>query len=166
MTALHDAIIARLPATMQELSDATGVKGQELWGAVQMMRQAGIIRRYGPHGHRRYELVAAPAPMPEQEVAQAPEVALEKEKKQRKRAVVLFWIPDWPSQDPNRRMLWRICWDGEPSAQRELKRVKKHLGKDAKWEVAMMTPTQARNLRLKKIGMRDLMERARQARAS
>ena len=129
MSQLHDAILARLPATMQELSDATGVKGQELWGAVQTLRQAGIIRRYGPHGARRYELPAAPQPVPEQDVAAAPEAALEKEKKQRKRAVVLFWIPDWPSQDPNRRMLWRICWDGEPAAQREVKRVKKQIGR-------------------------------------
>lgn len=166
MTPLHDAILARLPATMQELSEATGVKGQALWGVVQMLRQAGVIRRIGPHGARRYELPFVAAPVPEQEVVVTPAVAMMHASKQRNRAVVLFWIPGWPSQDPNRRMLWRLCWDGLPSAERELKRVKKTLGKAAKWEVAMMTPTQARNLASKPVGMRDLMERARQVRES
>ena len=162
MNPLHDAIVARVPASMQELSEATGVLGQPLWDAVKTLCQARIIRRIGPHGGRRYEPYSARS----QPAEPCAEPSPEPEKKQRSRPVVLFWVPGWPSQDPGRRMLWRIVWNGEPAALRELKRMKKLLGRDAEWEVAKMTPTQARGLKAKSVDMRELLERAKKARES
>ena len=166
MNELHDTILARLPASMQELSAATAVKGAPLWDAVNTLRQAGIIRRIGPAGSRVYELCTSTAPIVEPGVEVTPEEAAKSEKRQRVRPVVLFYIPGWPTQDPGRRMLWRICWNGEPAALREAKRMRRILGKDAEWEVTKMTPGQARKLRTKVISLRDLLERAKQSRES
>lgn len=165
MNPLHDAIVAAIPASMQGLVAATGVAGAELWDAVRMLRQAGIIRRRGPHGARMYTAPDSEVPyVPAADAA--PVEAVIESKKQRKRPVILFWIPGWPSQDPNRRMLWRIVWNGEPTALFLLKRLKKRFKNDAQWEVASMTPTQARALKSKTITLRDLLERTKTPDAS
>lgn len=164
MNPVHDAIVARVPASMQELAVATGLQGKPLWDAVNTLRQANVIRRIGAHGARVFELCTATAAPVSPDAG--PGEPVPEEKKQRARPVVLFYIPGWPSQDPGRRMLWRICWNGEPAALREVKRMKRLLGKDAEWEVAKMTPAQARKLKTKSIGLHDMLERARQARGS
>lgn len=158
MNPLHDKIVAALPASMQGLVAATGVTGAELWDAVRMLRQAGIVRRRGPHGARMFTHPDSTEP-PAPDADAAPVEAIIESKKQRKRPVILFWIPGWPSQDPNRRMLWRIVWNGEPTALFILKRLKKRFKDDAQWELASMTPTQARALKNKTISLRDLIER-------
>lgn len=170
MNELHEAILARLPATMRELEAATGLPSQPVWDAVHTMRRAGIIRRVGPHGARVFELVAQPRPVsPEQaeassappEDAVSPGVAAKGEKKARKRPVILCWIDGWPSQDPGRRMVWRIVWEGEPTALREVDRLRKRLGHEANFEVAKMTPQQARRLRIKGYSITEVLERER-----
>ncbi len=155
MNPLHDAIVARVPATMRELAAATGVDGQALWDAVATLRQAGIILRKGPHGDRSY-VARAFVPLTQEQVAENPDEAAAKEKKQRKYPVILFYIENWPSQDPNRRMLWKICWGGGPKAEREIKGLKKRLSKKAKWELSLMTPTEARRLHNRMVGARAL----------
>lgn len=159
MNPLHDAIVARLPATMRELAAHTGVDGPALWDAVDTLRKAFILVRQGPHGARVFSLPATAAPP----IESRGEEAAVPVKKQRKRPVVLFWLPGWPTQEPNRRMVWRICWDGEPAAQRELKRIKKLLGKDAEWELAMMTPAEVRRLRVKGFSIVDFKDREKEA---
>lgn len=171
MNELHDQILALLPATMRQIEAATGLPSQPVWDAVHTMRRAGIIRRTGPHGARVFEVVAqakpqeAPVeavdPVVAAEEAVSPGVAAKGEKKKRKRPVILCWIPDWPSQDPGRRMVWAIVWNGIPTAERELKRLQKRLGHEANFEIAMMTPQQARRLRIKGYSVSEVLERER-----
>ena len=81
------------------------------------------------------------------------------EKKQRKRPVILFYIPDWPSQDPNRRMVWTIVWAGKPTAEREIKRLKKRFKKDACWELANLSPNEVRRMRTRGYDLREVRDR-------
>lgn len=171
MNELHDVILARLPATMKELEAATGVLGQPLWDAVHTLRRAGIIRRIGPHGARVFEKVPPPAQhqaepgAPQAQPDVSPGVAAAREKKERKRPVILFWIPGWPSQDPNRRMVWQIVWYGLPTAEREIKRLEKKFRKDGiRWELASMSPSEVRRLRTKGFSMTEQRERERMMR--
>lgn len=171
MNELHEQIIALLPATMRQIEAATGLPSQPVWDAVHTMRRAGIIRRVGPHGARVFELVAQPKPQePDGEVvdpvvaaeaAVSPGVESKQKKKDRKRPVILCWIDNWPSQDPGRRMVWQIVWNGLPTAERELKRLQKRLGKEANFEIVSMTPQQARRLRIKGYSITEVLERER-----
>lgn len=69
-------------------------------------------------------------------------------KKARKYPVVLFYIPGWPSQEPNRLMVWRVCFDGLGAAERILKRMNRRQ-KDCVWSLEMMTALEARKIRNK-----------------
>ena len=163
MNELHDKILGALPASMRDLGRVTGVQGEPLWDAVKTLRQAGIIRRYGPHGERMYEKVGAPRyepPDPNVSPGVAASEEQKKQRKERKRAVILFWIEGWPSQDPNRRMLWSIVWNGEPTAKREMKRLEKKFRKDGvKWELAKMSAAEARRLKERGFSLREQRER-------
>lgn len=171
MNELHDQIIALLPATMRQLEAATGLPSQPVWDAVHTMRRAGIIRRVGPHGARVFELVTPPKeqepvgeaadPVTAADASVSPGAASKEEKKKRKRPVILCWITDWPSQDPGRRMVWKIVWNGVPTAERELKHLQKRLGKEANFEIVSMTPQQARRLRIKGYSITEVLERER-----
>lgn len=173
-----------------EAAVGAGVAQQQVWDAVHTLRRAGIIRRYGGHGARMFEKVGAPpqgaepaidvpegaapifqdlhAPLSAPIDAAAgvsPGVAAAEEKKrqrkERKRPVILFWIPGWPSADPNRRMVWSIVWNGTPTAERELKRLRKKFRKDAEWELASMSPSEVQKLREKGFSLAEQRERER-----
>lgn len=71
----------------------------------------------------------------------------------RKRHTVLVVIPGWPSQDPNRPMIW--TW--KPSAMKAAKEMKRmraampHLI----WDVEPMSATQARAIKLRPFNLRE-----------
>lgn len=153
MKALLDAVLAAMPGSMSELAARTGVAGQPLWDAISTLRKAGVAIRLGKRGARVYD--RAPEPPPDDDPAA---------KRERRRPIILFHIPGWPSQDPGRRMVWRICWDGGLAARRELEHLKATLGHEAEWEIAMMTASQARRLRAKGYDMREALERERELR--
>lgn len=69
-------------------------------------------------------------------------------KKPRRYPVVLFHIPGWPSQEPNRPMVWRVCYDGMIKAERILKRMRRR-EKDCVWSIEVMTAEEARKVRNK-----------------
>lgn len=167
MNPLHDAILAALPGTMKELAERTGVIGQPLWDAVQTLRKAGIIIRRGPAKHRVFQKPddkPAQAPSPDVSPGVAAAEAAKQEKKSRKRPVILFWVPDWPSQDPNRRMVWTIVWKSKKFAEAEFRRISTLLANEANWELASMTPAEARKLRIKGYDLREVQEREREMR--
>lgn len=80
-------------------------------------------------------------------------------KKARRYPVLLFHIPGWPSQDPNRRMVWRIYFDGEPKALRDLKRLSRRLRKEAVFELQHMSTAEAKKIRTKGYLLRDFKAR-------
>ena len=81
------------------------------------------------------------------------------EKKARRYPVLLFYIKDWPAQDPNRRMVFRVYYDGEAKALRAQKRLNKRLGKEATFEVVSMTTVEARRIRNKGYNLREAKAR-------
>ena len=162
INALHDAVLAALPGSMQEIADRVGVQGQPLWDAVHTLRKAGVILRRGGAKCRVFELAAAPkqfVPAPDASPGVVATELAKEEKKQRKRPVILFYIPDWPSQDPNRRMVWTIVWAGRPTAERELKRLKRKFKKDANWELANLSPNEVRRMRTRGYDLREVRDR-------
>lgn len=157
--ALHEAVLAAMPGTMKELAERTGVVGQPLWDTVQTLRKAGLVLRTGTAKEGRV-FSRAPDQQPQNGVEVPPALAAKEEKKSRKRPVILFWIPGWPSQEPNRRMVWRICWEGMPRAQRDMQALKKHFRHEpVEWEIVTMSPAQARRLRAKGFDLREQRER-------
>lgn len=86
-------------------------------------------------------------------------------KRARRYPVVLFFIKDWPPQDPNRRMVFKVFYDGEAKAMRAHKRLNKRLGKEATFELASLTTAEARKIRLKGYGLRDVVAREKELRA-
>jgi len=162
INALHDAVLAALPGSMQEIGARVGVQGQPLWDAVHTLRKAGVILRRGGASCRVFELAAAPtpsAPAPDVSPGVAAVAAAKEEKRQRKRPVILFFIPGWPSQDPGRRMVWTIVWAGKPTAEREVKRLKRKFKKDAEWELANLSPNEVRRMRTRGYDLREVRDR-------
>lgn len=157
----YNAILSALPGTMKELAARTGITGQPLWDAVHTLRKAGMVKRHPlqpGEKERVFSLSDAAAAVPETDDP-VPDDVQTGEKKQRRRPVILFWLPDWPPQDPNRRMVWQIVWSTERRAQNEFKRLQKHLGHEANWELVKMTATEARRLRLRGYDLKEVQER-------
>lgn len=78
-------------------------------------------------------------------MADAPE---EPEQKTRRRPVVLFYIPGWPSQEPNRVMVWTVVYDGVEKAMRIVKRMRKR-HRDIVWSLEMLSAGQVLRIRRK-----------------
>lgn len=70
----------------------------------------------------------------------------EEEKKRRKYPFVLVAIPGWPSQDPGRRMVYKVALTPQKAA-RMVKRLNKQLPQFA-WSVEQLTAPDARHLKL------------------
>lgn len=84
-----------------------------------------------------------------------------KERKQRKRTMILVSVPGFPPQDPGRLMLW------EPrstpmKAAREIKRLEKKMPEYV-WSKELLTYTEARAVKLKPFSVRELHRRNREA---
>ncbi|WP_441280592.1 hypothetical protein [Tardiphaga sp. 862_B3_N1_1] len=192
MNELHEKILEILPCSMRGIEAwvGDGVPQKDVWDAVHTLRRAGIIRRYGAHGQRMFEQVGkarpgaedepaielpegsifedlrAPMSVPSDAEGVSPGVAAAEEKKrqrkERKRPVILFWIEGWPTQEPGRRMVWTIVWNGLPTAQREVKRLEKKFRKDSvRWEIANMSPGEVRRLKTKGFSLAEQRERER-----
>ena len=164
INALHDAVLAALPGSMQHICQHVGLEGRVVWDAVHTLRRAGIIVRLGPASARVFESVAAPAlAAPAAPECASPGMlaaqAQKQERKTRKRVVILFFIPGWPSQEPNRRMVWTIAWSGRPRAEREVARLKKMFKKEVQWELASMSMLEIRRMRTKGYDLREIRDR-------
>ena len=155
MSALHDDILAALPGSPAEIAQRVGIGGTPLWDALRTLRQAGTIIRTGTSKNRLYTR----APEPEIPQGLTPPAAAKAEKKVRRRPVILFWIPGWPSQDPDRRMVWKTIWGSLEYAEQELKRLKARLGSEAEWEISKLTQVEVRNLRTRGYELREILDR-------
>lgn len=167
MNDLHDKILAALPCGMRELEKATGAHGQTLWDAVTTLRRTGQILRKGPHGDRVYErnLREEKATPEHPSPGMAALEEKRKERKSRKRPVILFWIEGWPSQDPGRRMVWSIGWGSRAKAERELKDLKERLGDKGEWELVNLSMAEVNRLKAKRFSLAEQREREKMLRA-
>jgi len=69
-------------------------------------------------------------------------------KKSRAYPTVLFYIPGWPSQEPNRKMVWHMHFDGQKAAAGTIKRMSRRFP-EVVWCMEMMTAAEATKLRKK-----------------
>lgn len=163
MNALHQAVLDALPGTMKDLSARTGVVGQPLWDAVKTLRTAGVIGRRGPAKQREFFKLERVILVPEGVSPGVAAAATEKEqRRQRKRPVVLFWIDGWPSQDPNRRMVWKVYHEGKRVAEKDFEHLRVALAHEANWEMASLSMHEVRKLRAKGYDLREVKERERE----
>lgn len=93
-------------------------------------------------------------------ISQEMREAAEKERKQRRRTMILVSVPGFPPQEPGRLMLW------EPrstpmKAAREIKRLQKKMP-DYVWSKELLTYTEARKIKLKAFDARALYRRNRE----
>lgn len=84
-----------------------------------------------------------------------------KERKARKRTMILVSIPDWPPQEPGRPMLW------EPrstpmKAAKEIKRLQEKMP-DYVWTKVLMTHLESQKIKFKPFDSRALYRRNREA---
>lgn len=164
MNPLHQAILDALPGSMKDLAARTGVAGQPLWDAVHTLRKAGVIGRRGPIKHREFfklERVVLAADGPGISPGLAAADAEKEQRKARKRPVVLFWIQDWPSQDPNRRMVWKVYHEGKKAAEADYEHLRVALAHEANWELASLSMHEVRKLRAKGYALKEELERKR-----
>jgi hypothetical protein len=166
---IPEAILGAMPGSMAEVAVRTGITGPLLWNTAAAMRVAGILHRGGKSddGKLLYRVGNKPLP-PNWEPHLPPELVQKRAQaeidrgiafgqravdaveaadgevrpavKPRKRHVITFHIPGWPSQDPNRPMVWRVCYEGSARANSDIKRLNKNLKKEAVFEVQMLTP--------------------------
>jgi hypothetical protein len=85
----------------------------------------------------------------------------EEKKKPPKRPVILFTIPGFPTQDPGRKMVWKVFYLGELVAMRALKRLNRKLKGEANFELVMMTAADARKIKNKGFNLADIKARDR-----
>ena len=171
----HAAIMACLPGSLTHIATCTGVGGQPLWDAIHILRREGKIVRSGKRGSRMYSLAlelkqAQRAQGGAAHSDELDELAAEARRKREKRAkrkrpVLLAWIDGWPVQDPGRRMVWRVVYEGRAVAAQELRYLEANLGHEASFEVAMLTAAEWRAIRLRGYSLREVKEREAQLRA-
>lgn len=164
MNPLHQAILDALPGTMKELAARTGVVGQPLWDAVATLRKAGVIGRRGPLKQREFfkiEQVEVAFDGPGVSPGAAAASTEKAQRRARKRPVVLFWIQDWPTQDPNRRMVWKVYHEGKKAAEADYEHLRVVLAHEANWELGSLSMNEVRKLRAKGFDLKEQLERKR-----
>lgn len=85
--------------------------------------------------------------------------AEKKERKQRRRTMILVAVPDWPPQDPGRPMLWEAR-STPMKAAREIKRLQERMP-EYTWSKELLTYTEGRAIKLKPFDARALYRRNR-----
>lgn len=185
------AIASAMPGTMAEVSRRIGVGGSLLWDTAKAMRAEGYLKREGKDANGKLIYHATGKPVPEDwepyqrqepeprkprkaERDRSEDAAAraggawrdpESEKKDRKRPVIVFYVPGWPNQDPDRRMVWRVASDGMTKAERDAKYLNRRLGHEAIFEVARMTPNEVYRMKSKGFSLKEQRERAERIRA-
>lgn len=161
---LHEAVLAALPGSMKDIGARVGVQGQVLWDVVHTLRKAGVIGRRGPIKAREFfklERIVLPVSGPDISPGLAAADAEKEQRKARKRPVVLFWIDGWPTQDPNRRMVWKVYHEGKAAAERDLQHLVQTLGHEAGWEMANLSMHEVRRMRARGFDLKEQLERRR-----
>lgn len=161
---LHQAVLDALPGSMKDLAARTGVVGQPLWDVVSTLRKAGVIGRRGPIKAREFfkiERVDVSFDDPGVSPGVAAARTEREQRRARKRPVVLFWIDGWPTQDPNRRMVWKVYHEGKKAAEADFEHLRVALAHEANWELSSLSMVEVRRLRAKGFDLREQLERRR-----
>lgn len=150
LTDLPRAILAAVPGTMRQISDAVGVEGEEVWAVVREMRRAGFLRR-----SRGRIYTAGKTPMPDGWNL-APEVLAAARAKggKRKRHTVIASVPGWPPLDPGRPLVFE-SFSSPASADAEMQRLMASVP-DVEWHVEPLTRREQRELESRPVPDRGL----------